>query len=147
MATNRTYSRVLYKCRFCGARSQADVYVIRVEMRGSHPVIWNFKGTAARAGCSKYEGKAPQFSSSCPCGKAKGTSHQGKEAKGRLVKGTLDESHPCDPRCTGAVGSECVCACGGANHGADNDPLARFAALVEARQAELARIRAARQGA
>lgn len=28
--------------------------------------------------------------------------------------------HKCDPRCTGAVGSICVCQCGGANHGKDH---------------------------
>lgn len=26
----------------------------------------------------------------------------------------------CDPRCTGAIGHICVCACGGENHGVDN---------------------------
>lgn len=33
------------------------------------------------------------------------------------VHGTLNESTKCDPRCTSAIGPNCSCSCGGANHG------------------------------
>lgn len=36
------------------------------------------------------------------------------------VEGRVSESRKCDPRCTGAIGPNCECACGGANHGCDN---------------------------
>lgn len=34
-----------------------------------------------------------------------------------------DPDHKCDPRCTGAKGPNCSCACGGANHGAGHRAL------------------------
>lgn len=37
----------------------------------------------------------------------------------RIVQGTLNPDHVCDSRCTGAVGHNCECSCGGANHGAN----------------------------
>ncbi len=36
------------------------------------------------------------------------------------VRGTFKEDHKCDPRCTGAYGNECICSCGGLNHGRDH---------------------------
>lgn len=33
------------------------------------------------------------------------------------LNGKLNADHACDARCTGAKGSNCECACGGANHG------------------------------
>lgn len=35
------------------------------------------------------------------------------------IAGTHNESRQCDPRCTGAIGPNCSCQCGGANHGAN----------------------------
>ncbi len=35
------------------------------------------------------------------------------------VKGHYSEGRKCDSRCTGAVGPNCECQCGGHNHGAD----------------------------
>jgi hypothetical protein len=43
-----------------------------------------------------------------------------KRAYLERVKGTYNPDHKCDPRCTGAHGNTCTCACGGANHGADH---------------------------
>jgi hypothetical protein len=37
--------------------------------------------------------------------------------KASYVKGTLDTTHKCDARCMNAKGQDCVCECGGENHG------------------------------
>jgi hypothetical protein len=37
----------------------------------------------------------------------------------RVVCGTFSADRKCDARCTGAVGHNCECQCGGANHGAN----------------------------
>ncbi len=37
-----------------------------------------------------------------------------------IVVETVRSDHPCDARCTGAVGLDCSCSCNGANHGIDN---------------------------
>ncbi len=42
----------------------------------------------------------------------------GGEMRGQPIRGTTRPDIPCNARCTGAVGSSCDCACGGANHGA-----------------------------
>ena len=48
----------------------------------------------------------------CPaCGRTRTESN--------LIKGHVSD-HICDPRCTGAKGHDCECACGGANHGKDH---------------------------
>lgn len=39
---------------------------------------------------------------------------------GKVVRGTLNDSVACNANCTGAVGHDCECSCGGANHGADH---------------------------
>lgn len=36
------------------------------------------------------------------------------------IYGKVSESHACDARCLNAVGPDCECSCGGANHGAAN---------------------------
>jgi hypothetical protein len=38
------------------------------------------------------------------------------DVKLSFVQGRHSDRHPCDPACQYAVGSYCVCACGGANH-------------------------------
>lgn len=40
----------------------------------------------------------------------------------KMVNGTYSERHKCNAKCTGAIGPDCECSCGGANHGADWDP-------------------------
>lgn len=35
----------------------------------------------------------------------------------RVVEGKFSADHVCDVRCTHAVGGNCECQCGGANHG------------------------------
>jgi hypothetical protein len=42
---------------------------------------------------------------------------QHKAFKLQVVKGKFNPDHKCDTRCTNAKGSDCTCACGGANHG------------------------------
>lgn len=37
----------------------------------------------------------------------------------KIVAGKFSASRVCDARCTGAIGHNCDCQCGGANHGAD----------------------------
>jgi hypothetical protein len=37
--------------------------------------------------------------------------------KAAYVKGTLDTTHICDARCLNAKGQDCICECGGENHG------------------------------
>lgn len=46
------------------------------------------------------------------------------------VDGKFSEAHVCDSRCTNAIGPDCNCACGGANHGAGHsvERLFKFAA-------------------
>lgn len=38
-----------------------------------------------------------------------------------IVKGTLDESRPCDGRCLNARQASCECSCAGRNHGAGHN--------------------------
>ena len=41
-----------------------------------------------------------------------------KVLRGSLVKGKTNPTKTCTPRCEGATGFDCECACGGDNHGA-----------------------------
>jgi hypothetical protein len=40
-----------------------------------------------------------------------------------IIRGSFSEAVKCGPRCTGAVGPSCECACGGENHGAGHAAL------------------------
>ncbi len=37
----------------------------------------------------------------------------------RIVAGKISADHVCDARCTSAIGHNCECSCGGANHGSN----------------------------
>lgn len=51
----------------------------------------------------------------CPvCGKT------GYHKKG-VIEGKLNDSVPCNKKCTAAKGYDCECSCAGENHGKDND--------------------------
>ncbi len=42
------------------------------------------------------------------------------ELRWKQIDGVFNEDHVCDARCTSAIGHNCECSCGGANHGADH---------------------------
>lgn len=41
----------------------------------------------------------------------------GRDMVGRPVKGHVNPSVPCNAKCVNAIGPDCECSCGGANHG------------------------------
>ena len=45
----------------------------------------------------------------------------GKTMLGKAIQGYQSEQ-PCSPKCTGATGPVCECACGGFNHGGTHAP-------------------------
>lgn len=44
--------------------------------------------------------------------------HPNHLVRARIVKGEFSADRVCDSRCTSAIGHNCECQCGGANHGA-----------------------------
>lgn len=43
--------------------------------------------------------------------------HPNAYLESATVQGTHSDAQKCDPRCTSAIGPDCSCQCGGANHG------------------------------
>lgn len=63
--------------------------------------------------CSRMEGdKKILFIADGRCPKCERLSTRGK-----LVQGTLSESHRCGASCFAAIGANCTCSCNGVNHG------------------------------
>lgn len=74
-----------------------------------------WSASCPKTGCTTHAVKDHPFTLKC--------SDHGKTvrvgAKQLFGKVSTATHHRCDPRCTGAKGNICVCACGGVNHGLD----------------------------
>lgn len=74
-----------------------------------------YSAACPKKGCKTHAVKPDYFVLKC--------SNHGKAVytPAKQLEGTVSMSakHKCDPRCTGAKGHVCVCACGGVNHGLD----------------------------
>lgn len=102
-------------CKFCKA---ADVALVEERRQRARPFgmhFWPAEQQALWERDSYYTAHLPQTRELpailCPT--------HARPLRWDRVEGTVSESRKCDPRCTGAIGPVCVCACGGANHGCD----------------------------
>lgn len=96
--------RILYRCtvKDCKHCKAVDVpFNLRPAFVAGAPKRREFdRGALAVARANSY----------CP-------THPQAYLDSQTVQGTYSESRLCDPRCTGAIGPNCSCQCGGANHG------------------------------
>lgn len=93
--------RVIFRCANDACKPWAFDYVLGSKAFGVYRET------------EKGEKRFPFNDTQCPtCGKRCG--HKGMN----YVEGQFSEKRRCDARCVNAKGPDCVCACGGANHGA-----------------------------
>ena len=105
--------RLLYRCRRCEVVRQRWILVHRHWTRGFQAGARYIPGRLVSE--TDYAGTGErlyQQSLECPtCTRA---------LYPEVVRGSYSERRTCDVRCTSAVGHDCECQCGGANHGADH---------------------------
>lgn len=103
--------------RLCYSTPAAPVVEVPAPAPAPQPKAFGrWMATCPKKGCKTHAVKDRKFTLKC--------SNHGEVVwtPAKQLVGTLSTSskHKCDPRCTGATGPVCVCACGGANHGADH---------------------------
>lgn len=104
-AKPKRQNRFTCKCLLCGKR-----WTARAGDRSE---------TFARHGenCAKYQAVLAKWSKGC----GGETSARWNLANSYMVQreiiGTFKAGVKCDARCQGAIGHDCECSCGGANHG------------------------------
>jgi hypothetical protein len=94
-------ARYIFRCNFC-KNTWAYDYV---------PVMLN--PACAFSAYRRRDGDrliAPEDDRTCPA-------CQRIAKSPKIVNGYYRSDRPCDDRCLSAVGTECHCSCGGANHG------------------------------
>jgi hypothetical protein len=106
----------IYKCKHCGHTKRIAYKVEIRRIDNEHPDWYLHKRWTTYTiiepdprQCFFKGMKELRFPAlTCDCG-----SH----VFGKRIEGHVNESVPCDRRCTHAKGHSCECSCGGANHG------------------------------
>ena len=107
--------RVLFRCRRKAClRSVARVYTVETYRATARYSTYPFSEYEVRRSVTfRQDGDrllGPEDDTTCPaCGD--------QAMRWARVSGHLNPKRKCDDRCTGAVGPQCSCSCGGANHG------------------------------
>ena len=112
---------VMYRCCKACEKANGGKVAKRVALRtrkhkGAPDVFGNQRTTAidflAPDGV-EYRHYAPHQVPYLPCERC------GRPMAGKPLHGQHNPAVPCDRRCTGAIGHNCECSCGGRNHGMD----------------------------
>lgn len=99
--------RVICRCEIKGCKYVKAYNVPTVERR----ISTRFNTFLTREACS---GTMLTLANDERC-----PSHPRNRMRVRVIEGKFSADHVCDSRCTGAIGPNCECQCGGANHGAN----------------------------
>ena len=104
-ARPKATGRMACKCRLCGSRWTAK----RDDLESSY----------ARHGetCTRYQATLKRWTAGGRDESAARWSLANSYMDRREIIGTFKAGVKCDARCQGAIGHDCECSCGGANHG------------------------------
>jgi hypothetical protein len=104
--TNFSPAHYLGRCPAKGCR-----HVVRVEVARTASTPDRFGNVRGIVTTASLTAAVNTHNHACP-------DHGLRTRTWKPVKGTYSAERECDSRCTGAIGPDCECQCGGANHGA-----------------------------
>jgi hypothetical protein len=123
MGTTTTTAKVvpiIFRCKKCKFIRREDVAVETRVYDNEHPVHYLRKVERSKREAGGRWVQSHYFQVCRPCNCPAVYPGHSPQAVGKAVEGRLKADHPCDARCTGALGHSCECSCGGENHGIDH---------------------------
>lgn len=111
---------VIFRCKRCKLVRREDITIESETTDNEHPEYYLRQRTSRKREAGGRWQVAHYFQLSRPCNCKPNYPGHAPQMIGKAIEGRLKADHPCDARCTGAVGHNCECSCGGANHGIDH---------------------------